>query len=433
MSGDVQSVQGMDSIQDVAERHLCAGCGVCAFLEPAAIHMVDDLDRGRRPVVEKRHESGLGLQACPGLRLDQPPAPTGADLSLRPGWGNVLAVWEGHSSDPEIRLAGSSGGAATALALWSIEDAKMDGVVHIRAQPSQPVLNETTFSSDRDALLAATGSRYSPASPGDGLQSLVDAPKGGIFIGKPCDVAGASAAAKLVPNLEESLKLTVAIFCAGAPSTNATLDYIAQLGGPVPKELQALRYRGHGWPGMFRAAGHDGASVVRTYAESWGVIQAKRPWRCRICPDHTGELADISVGDPWYREPGEGEAGSSLIVARTERGRQAVEAAMAAGFLDCKPVPHDLLPASQPGLLTVRASVFGRLLAMSLQGIPTPSFRGFSLFRLWLTKLSLRRKLGSIFGTVPRLRRWGIHEPRGVQSGCVQSSAPEGKSTHPTP
>jgi coenzyme F420 hydrogenase subunit beta len=433
MSAEFEAVRGMGSIEDVAERHLCAGCGVCAFLEPAAIRMVDDLDRGRRPVVQRASESGRGLQACPGLRLEQPPAPAGAESSLRAGWGNVLAVWEGHSTDDEIRLKGSSGGAATALALWGIEAAEMVGAVHIRAKPSQPVLNETTFSSDREALVSATGSRYSPASPADGLQQLVDSKGPGIFIGKPCDVAGAVAASKLEPALAEKLGLTVAIFCAGAPSTNATLDYIEQIGGPLDTDLRQLRYRGNGWPGLFKATGYDGSTVERSYKESWGVIQAERPWRCRICPDHTGELADISVGDPWYREPGEGEAGSSLIVARTEQGRQAVEAAMAAGFLDCKPVPHDLLPASQPGLLTVRASVFGRLLAMSLQGIPTPSFRGFSLFRLWLTKLSLRRKLGSIFGTVPRLRRWGIHQAREVQSGRVQSSAPEGNSTHSTP
>ncbi|MEO2144897.1 MAG: Coenzyme F420 hydrogenase/dehydrogenase, beta subunit C-terminal domain [bacterium] len=432
MSAKFQSVRGMRSIEEVAERHLCAGCGVCAFLEPAAIRMVDDLDRGRRPVVQRGSESGRGLQACPGLRLEQAPALAGVDSSLRAGWGNVLAVWEGHSTDDEVRLKGSSGGAATALALWAIEATEMVGAVHIRAKPSQPVLNETTFSSDREALVSATGSRYSPASPADGLQQLVDSKGPGIFIGKPCDVAGAVAASRLEPALAEKLGLTVAIFCAGAPSTNATVDYIEQIGGPLLSDLRRLRYRGNGWPGVFKATGHDGFTVERSYEESWGVVQAKRPWRCRICPDHTGELADISVGDPWYRQPGEGEPGSSLIVARTERGKQAVEAAIASGFLECRVVDSSLVPASQPGLLLVKASVFGRLVAMSLQGIPTPLFSGFSLFRLWMTKLNLRRKLGSILGTIPRLRRWGVHQPLRIKPGELQSSAPEDKPSTTT-
>jgi len=418
----------MQSIEDVAQRHLCAGCGVCAYLEPAAIQMVDDLDRGRRPVVQRQDESGLGLQACPGIRLEQPPAPEGADPDLRPGWGNVIAVWEGHSGDDEIRFAGSSGGAATALAHWALEEAEMSGVLHTRAQPNQPVLNETTLSASREELLAATGSRYSPASPADGLAGIVDAASGGVFIGKPCDVAGAAAAARMDAVLAEKLKLTIAIFCAGAPSTNATIDYIGSIGGPASEDLAQLRYRGNGWPGMFTATGRDASQVERTYAQSWGVIQAERPWRCRICPDHSGELADISVGDPWYRQLKDGEPGSSLIVARTKRGREAIEAAIAAGYLVCKEVDHSLLPDSQPGLLTLRASVFGRLLAMRLQGLPTPVYKGFSLARLWITKLSLRRKIGSVLATIPRLRRWGIHHPRKVVPGRLQSKPSKGVS-----
>ena len=50
--------------------------------------------------------------------------------------------------------------------------------------------------------------------------------------------------------------------------------------------------------------------------------------------DHTGEFADISVGDPWYREIREGEAGSSLIIARTEAGRDYITNAIESGAID---------------------------------------------------------------------------------------------------
>ena len=43
------------------------------------------------------------------------------------------------------------------------------------------------------------------------------------------------------------------------------------------------------------------------YAEAqynWGgTLQAHRRWRCRVCADHTGAFADISVGDPWHAAP----------------------------------------------------------------------------------------------------------------------------------
>jgi hypothetical protein len=55
------------------------------------------------------------------------------------------------------------------------------------------------------------------------------------------------------------------------------------------------------------------------YAEGWGrILQSERRWRCRVCADHTGAFADISVGDPWHAPPeGDTDAGRSLIVART--------------------------------------------------------------------------------------------------------------------
>ena len=38
------------------------------------------------------------------------------------------------------------------------------------------------------------------------------------------------------------------------------------------------------------------------------------------------------MGDPWWR-PTDGDPGRSLVLARTDRGRDAVRAAMAAGSL----------------------------------------------------------------------------------------------------
>ncbi|MBN1256442.1 MAG: ferredoxin, partial [Planctomycetes bacterium] len=112
------------TIQDVAERHLCCGCGVCAYLAPDAIAMVDVLEQGRRPKVKEaaNHESQLreALQACPGITLDHEfnPAEAGWIPELVKTWGPVKNIYEGHACDEEFRFAGSSGGAASALALY---------------------------------------------------------------------------------------------------------------------------------------------------------------------------------------------------------------------------------------------------------------------------------------------------------------------------
>jgi coenzyme F420 hydrogenase subunit beta len=404
---------GIRSITDVAERQLCAGCGVCAFVQPADIVMVDDLDVGRRPVVRDGADTHAALQACPGVGLEHGPPPQGAIPSLLADWGPALEVWEGHAADPTIRFAGSSGGAATALAVSAIEVDGFHGALHIRARSDAPILNETVLSTDRDALLTGSGSRYAPASPCDRLDLVRDAPQPCVFIGKPCDVAATARARRTDGALDAKLGLTVAIFCAGTPSLRGTLEMLETMGVSDTGEVGSLRYRGNGWPGDAHVTLplHPQCDRDRTlsYADSWGhILQRHRQWRCYVCIDHTGEFADIAVGDPWYRDPEDDELGSNLIIVRTERGRRALATAMNHGHILARRVSPDLVPASQPGLGRVRGAVWGRLMSSRLFGIPTPVYRRMPTFQAWLLRLTLRERLQSTAGLVRRIRRKGL-------------------------
>ena len=107
----------MLDIQDVAERHLCCGCGVCAYLRPESVEMVDTLDGGRRPWIRPGTPQKDLLAACPGHGVHHEPS-TARQLSrdrIGRAWGPVLEVWEGHAGDATLRFEASSGGAATAL------------------------------------------------------------------------------------------------------------------------------------------------------------------------------------------------------------------------------------------------------------------------------------------------------------------------------
>jgi coenzyme F420 hydrogenase subunit beta len=334
------------------------------------------------------------------------------------GWGPVRGLWEGHAADPEIRFAGSSGGAASALALFCLERAGMYGLLHIAAREDVPYLNRTVLSRTREQILGATGSRYAPASPCDGLAMVEAAPGPCVMIGKPCDIAATEKARRIRPALDSKLGLTIAIFCAGTPSTRGTLEMLKQMGVTDPSAVQSVRYRGNGWPGratvvLRTANGHETRDL--TYEQSWGeVLQKHRQWRCHICPDHTGEAADISVGDPWHRPVPPGAHGSSLVVARTERGLRVVREAMAAGYLCLESVRAGVLPASQPGLLTVRGLVWARLLTLRVMGVPTPRFSGVPMFRYWLSRATVREKLQSVYGTVKRVFTKRLARPQSV-------------------
>jgi len=413
------------SINDVAERQLCCGCGACAAVDPR-IRMVDDLDQGRRPIVEGSRDADMGeaLRVCPGIELSHPPGAATQDGIIRElfgGFGPVLKMWEGHAGDAALRHTGSSGGAASAIALHCIEHESMHGALHIGARRDIPYLNETVLSTTREDLLSRTGSRYAPASPCDGLGLIEAAPGPCVFIGKPCDVAAAQKVRRLRPELDRRLGATIAFFCAGTPTTRGTLEMLRRMGVEDPDSLVSLRYRGDGWPGRATAVVRtpEGGEETRSlsYEDSWGeVLTNHKQWRCNLCPDHTGEFADIAVGDPWYRPVEEGESGSSLILARTQRGREIVERAIRSGVLVCEPAEEWTLPASQMNLLRGRGAVWGRLMALRLLGIPTPRFTNLPMRHIWLRRLSMRQRLQSVVGAARRIGRRGLRRRREVRA-----------------
>jgi coenzyme F420 hydrogenase subunit beta len=164
-----------DSLEKIVDRHLCMGCGACAAARPDLISMVDTETHGRRPKISKR-TSAATSRFAPAQDYDEA------------AWGPVLEVWEGHATDPELRFRGSSGGVVSALALHGVESGSAAGAVQVAARRDQPLLNETVISRSRADVLAASASRYSPASPCEKLAEVRSNGNPHIFVGKPCDV-----------------------------------------------------------------------------------------------------------------------------------------------------------------------------------------------------------------------------------------------------
>jgi coenzyme F420 hydrogenase subunit beta len=419
------------SIEAVVKNHLCTGCGACAGLAPALFSMTDEPQAGLRPHripgARDAAREAVALAACPGVGSGPRPElqaarPDGAPCATE--WGTVLEIWEGHAADPEMRWRGSSGGAATALATFAIESGYADGAVHVRQSGQDALRNETVISRNRGDLMAAAGSRYAPASPCDRLGDLAAASRPLVFIGKPCDVQAAAAAAKAEPAITRNLALTISIFCAGVPSTAGTRALVAALGVPTHARVTALRYRGDGWPGRMAATyvtpdGRVHSSGTLSYEEGWGgILQKHRQWRCHVCADHTGEFADLSVGDPWDKPRGGGnQEGSSMIVVRSQRGRDLLHRAIEAGAIVAERRDFGALAAAQPNLVRTRRIMFGRLAGLRILGLAAPRYEGWSLGRLWFFRTHLRDKAGSVLGTMRRAIRRKLWQAENAAGG----------------
>jgi coenzyme F420 hydrogenase subunit beta len=185
---------------------------------------------------------------------------------------------------------------------------------------------------------------------------------------------------------------------------------IGRLGLDVSR-LSSLRYRGNGWPGRFAVTQDDGKGASITYEQSWGeTLGPTVQWRCKICPDGIGESADIAAGDLWHVDDDgspifEEADGMSVVIVRTIRGQKLFGDAIMAGIVEAARIDIAELYSVQPLQVSRRMELAGRLLGAKLARVPTPKYRGFSLFSLALRRPI--RAMRSGYGAFMRLRRSG--------------------------
>lgn len=330
--------------------------------------------------------------------------------------GPVAGIWEGHATDPEIRHRGASGGVITALSLFCLEREGMHGVLHTGADPDAPLRNATRLSTTRDELLQCTGSRYATASVCDSLHLFDSAQGPCVFVGQPAEVTALRKAQQILPDLDRQVGVTISFFCAGSPSSQGTTDLLRSH-EINPDLVEQLRYRGLGWPGNFsvKLKGESGFRALSSYRESWGYLQRYRPYSVYLFPDGLGEDADIACGDPWYREPVDGDEGSSLVLARSERGLSLVAAAERAGYIQMKEANVRQVATSQRNLIRKRGAIWGRIATMRLMGLPAPRLKGYSLFHDWC-RLPAPQKFRSIAGTARRIIQRRYFRPFNIEA-----------------
>lgn len=368
----------------VVERNLCVGCGACVSLfdEPAArMALAEDgflRPRQLRPL--SANESSRFSVVCPGSLVAHP----ARDDSFHPLWGPVRQLKAGFATDDEVRYKGSSGGALSALAIFLLETGRVQGVLHVAPDPDRPFANPSQISRSRADVLRAAGSRYAPASPLDRVKECLDSPGMYAFIGKPCDVAALRAMTREMPDIAAKFPYILSFMCAGTPSMRGTEQVVRHLGFE-PSEVASFRYRGNGWPGMARAETADGRSAEMDYDSSWGrILNRHLQFRCKICPDGTGEFADISCADAWHADergyPVFTETlGRSLIIARTTEGKMLLDDALNAVQLTTEDIDVSTVAAMQPYQTNRKKALIARLMGFRLGGQRIPRYRNFAL------------------------------------------------------
>lgn len=394
-------------LRDVLRGGSCAGCGLCAGLDPA-IELVRD-GRGwwrpRAAAQPRPSTDALLARACPGARVAPWEAPGAPPVD--PLWGPIVRVMTAHATDPQVRHRASSGGALSALAIHLLATGAVDRVLHVGMDPAAPLLTAIRRSTGRDDVIAGAGSRYAPAAPLAGLEAELAVPGRILFIGKPCDAGALRQLIGARPELALRFPLILSFFCAGTPSQDGTTRLVERM-GMAPGEVAAFRYRGDGWPGFATATAADGRTARLSYAESWGeVLSRDVQLRCKICPDAVGGVADVAAADAWYGDAGGYPAfdeadGRSLLISRTAAGDALVEAAVAAGVLATAPLDAGEIVKMQPAQARRRRELSARVAALRLAGRPVPAMDGLALAAA-ARQAPVTKRLKATLGLLKRL------------------------------
>lgn len=371
-------------IEDVVKKNLCVGCGACASLFKTPAARMELANSGFLRPVQLRElnsaEVAVFSDICPGVGV----AHANRGPQFLPLWGPVHKVQAGHAADEQVRYLGSSGGVLSALAIFLLESGKVQGVLHIAPDPHKPFDNPSQISRCREDVLKAAGSRYAPASPLDRVRECLELPGIFAFIGKPCDVAALRAMARKFPEVASKFRYMLSFMCAGTPSIRGTEEVVRHLGFQ-PQDVTYFRYRGNGWPGMARAETADGASAEMDYDSSWGkILNRHLQFRCKICPDGTGEFSDVSCADAWHSDkkgyPIFTETnGRSLIIARTALGQELLESAEQADRLKTENMDIATVATMQPYQTNRKQALIARLIGFKLGGQAIPKYRNFVL------------------------------------------------------
>ncbi len=389
------------SLEAVVAHGLCTGCGLCeSLLGRDRVEMRLTADGYLRPTVKAAippAELAPVLAVCPGATITGPAAPEQrgafAGATLHPVWGPVAAIQRVWAGDPAIRHRAAAGGARAAPGGLLPASGHGDAVPQGRAPSEQPILTDAQVSTTPQQVIEGAQSRYGPAAPLVHVQRLLDEGRRFAVIAKPCDVAAVRALQRQDPRARAQIPYLLTIFCGGVPTT-FTAEKIARHAGFEPDELRVFRWRGNGWPGPTRMETRDGRVAELTYDEAWYNPAATWTYdiqfRCKLCPDAIGELADVACPDGWIMQDGKPlhrEApGVNIALARTSAGRTLVAEALAAGALAGAPFTVDELLAMHGDHLDRKLGHPARLLGLRLAGEPVPRLRGY---RWWAT---VRRK-----------------------------------------
>lgn len=325
----------------------------------------------------KCRKCGVCLEVCSGYHCYWIRADFGPEDRLP--LGRVLDAFVAWSADESVRCAGSSGGIVSQLIISAMEEGLIDGAVVCRSDNNDPFYSRMMLVKSREEVLKAAKSKYAPSTMDAALQKLLREPGKHryVVVGLPCQVASVKAATNRMPGLAEKIICCIGLFCGRVVSANLGRLQVALLKINTG-DVGSIEYKGKPWWNWdFKVIHKSSACITKTPFRNtaFAKIMDQRFFTqqaCLLCPDALALSSDISCGNAWFSSyAGQGD-GKSLLLIRSERGRDFIKSAWNRGELITDLISPGLVLEAQPHARWIYDSVNAQFLLRVKLSLPVP-------------------------------------------------------------
>lgn len=373
-------------IDQVVKSQLCMGCGLCTI--DSATQGLTYSSQNDCLVPQKSNLAGKSIAhaVCPGKGYDMKGMADrlyakDAKYSLQLGYVHSLCAT--HSVCKEVLANASSGGIITQFLLFLVEKKIVDYVSVTQFVCDKGGVHTKTFlTNDKQEILKAQGSKYCPVNF-DQLLEEMHTRKGRVAVmATPCVIAGLRVIEEECSDyLKADITIHIANFCGGYKSFN-NIKRLAEIHKVDYHDLSDFRFRGDGQPGSLRFVENTGKIASTSYPLYVGLNGYSKMLRCHLCPDATGELADIACGDAWIPRFQDDHHTWSMVICRNQQTADIMKQMELEGLIVSEKVTAEEVELSQRlNLASKKRRQLARMRLYNRLGYAIPDFcgRGYSM------------------------------------------------------
>jgi coenzyme F420 hydrogenase subunit beta len=334
----------LDLKREILDQDMCTRCGACVAVCPPGLLSISD-DHMPSPMVEADAMScddcTLCLDVCPGKDTGTPASEArifGRTRTPAERWTGIfrqsLVL---TSTNPRVLSGAAAGGAGTTLMLTALRSGLADAVIVVGRDANRPWVPKALITASEDEVIRCGQTSYC-LTPN--LQLLRDPRFQRIaLIGVPCEAQAVRKMQNIVPlpEVAEKIVLTVEIACASSTRLAGTEFLITDKLGIPLSDVTEMRYREGEYPGEFTVTTRGGERKSLPFFEVVDEFKRHKTHRCLVCGDWWSGIADVSIsdGDPNIyasSQSGAKPPRQSIVMTRTERGEEIVQAAVKLGL-----------------------------------------------------------------------------------------------------